>query len=427
MNKVFYFVALTVVVTLSLASCSKELFDKEVYDDFVENQFMIDNADPNHDWCLTKNDTLIVKTPDAAIYRVQLLTLDPYDFAGAEIAADAVCYGDKAEITFTVPVTTNMLYLAALSEDGTYLGVVPCPYGFYKEMEVTRQSLKKRDVIYPPVPQTFTYLYESTFPIPDDFDYNDMVLRITKSYDNLSTQVYLTVALTAAGTASSYAAAIHLGGVKYDDLVSVEMLEDEAMDAGYPLQRALITEGGTLIRGRNGEAVIRLFENVHWVFSKKRDEMGRIEGIKYNTSHVQVERVSAEAEPVVRTFRINCKTRETARSITFDRIDPFIIHNAKIDEAMDAGIWEIHTYPYKFTGVLRDCFTDKDAYDNHVSWALVIPQCDFRYPQEGVSMSTYQQEIDATFGPYEQFADWLKNHQVSHDWYLHVTREQLLY
>ena len=426
MNKNFYFLALLLVV-LSLTSCSKELFDQEKYDEFVEGQFMIDNADPNHDWCLTKNDTLRVKTPDAAIYRVQILTLNPYDHAGAEIAADAVCYGNEAGMTFTVPITTNMLYLAALAEDGTYLGVVPYPYGFYKEMEITRQSLQKSVVIYPPVPQTFTYIYESTFPIPDDFDYNDMVLRVTKSYTNISTDVLLTVALTAAGTANSYAAAIHLGGVKYDDLVSVEMMEDEPMDAGYPFPRTLIKQSGTLIRGRNGEAVINLFENVHWVFGKKRNDMGQIPGIKYNTSHVPVENLSAEAEPVVRTFRINCKTRETARGITFDRIDPFIINNAKIDEAMDAGTWEIHTYPYKFTGVLWDCFTDKEAYDNHVSWAMIIPKSDFRYPLEGISMCTYQEDIDATFGPYEQFADWLKNHLTNHDWYLHVTREQLLY
>ena len=426
MNKNIFFLALT-VVALSLTSCSKELFDKEVYDEFVDDQFMIDAVDPNHDWCLTKNDTLLVKAPDAAIYRVQMLTLNPYEHVGAEIVADAVCYGGEAEITFTVPITTNMLYLAALSEEGIYLGVVPCPYHFYREMEVTQQSLQKSDVIYTPMPQTVTYVYESTFPIPDDFDYNDMVLRITKSNTYQSTQVSLTVSLTAAGTANSYAAAIHLGGVKYDDLVSVEIMEDEPMDAGYPFPRTLIKQSGTLIRGRHGEAVINLFENVHWVFSKKRDEMGHIPGIKYNTSHVQVENVSADADPVTRTFRINCKTRETARSITFDRIDPFIINNAKIDEAMDAGTWEIHTYPYKFTGVLWDCFTDKEAYDNHISWAMIIPKRDFRYPLEGVSMSTYQESIDATFGPYEHFADWLKNHLTNHDWYLHVTREQLLY
>lgn len=425
MNKNFYFLALTGVALL-FASCSKELFDKEVYDEFVDDRFMIDDMDPNHDWCLTKNDTLLVMAPDAGIYRVQVLTADPYLTQGSEIVADGVCYGGEAELTYTVPDVTTMLYLAALDDGGRYLGVVSFAYGS-KMLIVTQAALTKSTTIYQPTPQTVTYLYESTFPIPDDFDYNDMVLRITKSYTYLSTQVSLTVSLAAAGTANSYAAAIHLGGVKYDDLVSVEMMEDEPMDAGYPFPRTLIKQSGTLIRGRNGEAVINLFENVHWVFGKKQNEMGQIPGIKYNTSHVPVENLSAEAEPVVRTFRINCKTRETARGITFDRIDPFIINNAKIDEAMDAGTWEIHTYPYKFTGVLWDCFTDKEAYDNHVSWAMIIPKSDFRYPLEGISMCTYQEEIDATFGPYEQFADWLKNHLTNHDWYLHVTREQLLY
>jgi len=425
MKKNYFFLCLA-VFALSLTSCNKELFDQEQYDELVDNQFMIDNADPNHDWCLTKNDTLLIKAPDADIYRVQVLTADPYLVQGSEIAADGVCYNAEAQLTYTVPDVTTMLYLAALDVNGNYLGVAPFTYGS-KSLVVTKASLVKSNVIYPPVPQTFTYLYESTFPIPDDFDYNDLVLRISKSYTTLSTQVDLKVAVVAAGTANPFAAAIHLGGVNYDDVMSVEILDGDPMDEGYSFQRSLITQSGTLIKGRNGEAVIRLFEHVHWVFNKQLTDMGAIEGIKYNTSHEVKEHVSAEIDPVVRTFRITCKTREVARSITFDRIDPFLVCNTKYDQVMDAGIWEIHTYQYKFTGILRDCFTDKSAYDNHVSWALVIPKGDFRYPLEGVSMCTYQKEIDATFGPYEGFANWLKSHLTNHDWYLHVTREQLLY
>ena len=425
MKKNYFFLCLA-VFALSLTSCNKELFDQEQYDELVDNQFMIDNADPNHDWCLTKNDTLLIKAPDADIYRVQVLTADPYLVQGSEIAADGVCYNAEAQLTYTVPDVTTMLYLAALDVNGNYLGVAPFTYGS-KSLVVTKASLVKSNVIYPPVPQTFTYLYESTFPIPDDFDYNDLVLRISKSYTTLSTQVDLKVAVEAAGTANPFAAAIYLGGVNYDDVMSVEILDGDPMDEGYSFQRSLITQSGTLIKGRNGEAVIRLFEHVHWVFNKQLTDMGAIEGIKYNTSHEVKEHVSAEIDPVVRTFRITCKTREVARSITFDRIDPFLVCNTKYDQVMDAGIWEIHTYQYKFTGILRDCFTDKNAYDNHVSWALVIPKGDFRYPLEGVSMCTYQKEIDATFGPYEGFANWLKSHLTNHDWYLHVTREQLLY
>ena len=283
MKKNYFFLSVA-VVALSLTSCSKELFDQEQYDELVENQFMIDNADPNHDWCLTKNDTVLIMAPDADIYRVQVLTADPYLTPGSEIAADGVCYNSEVQLTYTVPDVTTMLYLAALDENGNYLGVAPFVYGS-KSLEVTKASLTKSNVIYEPVPQTFTYLYESTFPIPDDFDYNDMVLRITKTYTYLSTQVDLQVSVVAAGTTDSYAAAIHLGGVMYDDVLNVEILDGDPMDEGYSFQRSLITQSGTLIRGRNGEAVIRLFENVQWVFNKKLSDMGTIKGIKYNTSH----------------------------------------------------------------------------------------------------------------------------------------------
>lgn len=425
MKKNYFFLCLA-VFALSLTSCNKELFDQEQYDELVDNQFMIDNADPKHDWCLTKNDTILVRTTEAIIYKVQVLTKNPYIHTDSEIASEGVCYGNQTGLTYTVPLDQRVIYIAALDQDDNYLGVVPVTMGT-KELDLLVSMLQKSTTFTPPTYQTFSYLYESTFPIPDDFDYNDMVVRITKSYTNISTEVLLTVALTAAGTANPYAAAIHLGGVKYDDVLSVEILDGDPMDEGYSFQRSLITQSGTLIKGRNGEAVIRLFEHVHWVFNKQLTDMGAIEGIKYNTSHEVKEHVSAEIDPVVRTFRITCKTREVARSITFDRIDPFLVCNTKYDQVMDAGIWEIHTYQYKFTGILRDCFTDKNAYDNHVSWALVIPKGDFRYPLEGVSMCTYQKEIDATFGPYEGFANWLKNHLANHDWYLHVTREQLLY
>ena len=73
MKKNYFFLCLA-VFALSLTSCNKELFDQEQYDELVDNQFMIDNADPKHDWCLTKNDTILVRTTEAIIYKVQVLT-----------------------------------------------------------------------------------------------------------------------------------------------------------------------------------------------------------------------------------------------------------------------------------------------------------------------------------------------------------------
>lgn len=410
---------------LAATSCSKDLFDKEAYNKVVDSLLFIDNADPEHDWCLTKNDTILVKAPENAIYSVQLLTDNPLYSSRPEIAAEGICYGYQAKLSYTLPVQSEYLFIAALDRDGNYLGMKVVPYGT-KETELKIAELDNLGDSYTKLTyQTFTYIYESMFPLPDDFDYNDMVLRINKYTPDLanSVQVDIVVTLDACGADELYGAAIQLVGIDYNDLSKVEIVEGEAFDKDYPLQRLFITNSNTLIKGRHGEAVINLFECAQWAMSRKKDALGDIAIIKYNTSHMQVEDVSAiVASPSV-TYRLTFKDRDKARSLTFDRIDPFIIH-----QNPDGGIWEVHTYAHKFDETLWSCFNGQEsAYDNHVSWSIVIPKADFRYTLEGISLANFNSKIGETFGPYEGFAGWMQNHLTNRNWYLTVDHPQLVY
>lgn len=421
-------ITLTVAACLVLTtSCSKDLFDKKAYDEYVSYQFMIDNVDTNHDWCLTKTGTTVFTVPESAnYYGIQVLTDNPYTVATAEIATEGACSGGKVKLTYTVPLTHQTLYAVVVNSNGGALGVVPFNYGT-PALDVNADNLQRNGIYHEPTYQTFTYLYETTFPLPDDFDYNDLVLRVTKSYTADSHQVDLTVTVVAAGTLLPYAAAIQLAGVRYDDITSVEIVEGERLDKDYPFPRTFIESDRTLVRGRSGEAVISLFENVHWVLNRKFDDLGNILALKYNTSPVDVDKLSGTVPAVSATYRITCKDTETAHSITFDRIDPFVVNQAKMEKSMSLGIWEVHTYACKFNGVLRDVFKDRSAYDNHISWALAIPKPDFRYPLEGIALCTYNNETGETFGPYAGYASWMQNHNAYHNWFQTETVPDLLY
>ncbi|MBR2114155.1 MAG: DUF4842 domain-containing protein [Prevotella sp.] len=423
-NHITLLLLATAVTLLTATSCKKEYFDEEKYNDFVDDMFQVDGIDKNHDWCLTKDDTITIKTPESRIYSVEVLTADLRTASNPEIIAEGVCYGDQAELAYTVPVVATNIYIAALDQDGKYLGITSVPFGT-KEIELAIDDLQPIGSKYTiPTYQTFTYLYVCTFPLPSEaFDYNDMALRISKKNTRLenSLTVDLHVTLKAAGTKEPYAGAIQLADIKYSDIDKVEIVEGKPMDDGYPLMRQYITSDAPLICGRNGEAVINLFESAHWAFGKQRDEVGNIIRLIYNTTPSVQENYSSKADPINRTYRIYFKDRNKARMLTLNRVDPFLIHE------YNGGKWEIHTYAHKFDEVLNSVFTNKAAYDNHMSWALIIPKADFKYPIEGMSLSTFDNELEETFGPYEGFVGWMKDHTTHHNWYLNLKRPDLVY
>ena len=407
-------------------SCEKEQFSKEAYDELVDYKFLVDNMDKEHDWCLTRSDTVTVISGSKDICALEVLTQNPYQSNAAEIAAEGVCVlndngkGYQTTLAYTLPATQQTAFLAAKRQDGAYIGVTAFTVGT-DHVSIDMETLQTGSIVKSPTPQTFTYLYEDGFPLPGDFDYNDMVLRVSKSVSGPS-QIDLKVTLEAVGTSLPYAAAIQLYGVKYDDVEKVEILEGTAMDQGYPLRRMIINSSKTLLKGRKGEAVVNLFENGHYVMNQELNDVGSVQTYVYNTTSSERENYSATAPFATRTYSISFKNGKTVPDLLFDQIDPFLIHE------YNSGLWEVHTYPYKFAETLKSIYGGKQHYyDNHVSWALVVPKADFRYPVEGMSLGTYNGELGELFGPYTLFADWVKDHTQNRDWYNRPTYPQLLY
>lgn len=408
------------IAMLAITSCETEKFDQEAYNEFVDYEFMVDNMDRQHDWKLTKSSAITIDVSGDIDY-VQVLTDNIYTSTKAEIAAQGVCYDNTATLSYCIPITQNQLWLAAVGMDGRYKGVVPFNYGT-PYIDLKQQTLQNEGRYTLPTPQTFSYLYEEDFPLPGDFDYNDIVMRVSKGYGDVSYQVYLTVKLEAVGASKHIAAAINLGGITYDEVKSVEIVNGEKLDEGYPLTRGFITSNDLLLKGRNNEAIVNLFEDAHWTLLKSKTSDGSIARMRINTVHGESEFFSTTADPVSVTYCITFKSREIARKLTFDNIDPFIL------EEYNGAIWEVHTYYYKFNDVLKDIFHgNESAYDNHVSWCVTVPQADFRYPVEAMAIGTYSKETQAVFGPYDGFAYWMQNHNSNQDWYLNPTRPNLLY
>ena len=422
MKKTAVIVMLSALLWAGLASCEKEQFNKEIYDGYVDYQFMVDSVDRTHDWLLTQSGSVMVTLP-MEVSRVQLFTADPYSIPGAEIAAESNALNGESQLTlpYTIPIGQHTLYAAAINSNGEYLGVMPFDVDS-QTLTLTTDRLTGSGTPLATDYQTFTYLYEADYPYPGDFDYNDLVLRITKKPGPQPQDIDLTVTLEAAGTDASCAAAIQLAGINYNDVEKAEIVNGMQMDLGYPLSNRFIKNDDLLQKGKNSQAVIRLFEHMHWAFSKKTNKLGTIDMLRYNTSHTDTENYSATVNPITTTYRITFKDASKARQFTFDNIDPFIIH------VYNGGYWEVHTYAHKLDEVLWSIYNGKqNLFDNHISWSLVIPQRDFRYAEEGICLGSYNTKTGSRFGPYRYFSYWMQNHVSYQDWYRQITQEQLLY
>ena len=416
-------VLLSAVFSVWLLSCEKEKFDKEIYDGFVDYQFMVDSVDRSHNWMLTQSGSIMITLPDN-VSTVQLLTGNPYITQDVEIVAESSLQsGENRQMTlgYVVPIQVNTLYVAAITSNGSYLGVMPFPVGT-ESLVLSEDDFTGGGSPLALSHQSFSYLYEADFPYPGDFDYNDMVLRIKKRPGPEPQIIDLDVTLEAAGTPTAYAAAIQLADISHKDIEKVEIVKGLVMDQNYPLAPHYISSNDVLMKGKGGQAVIRLFENVQWVFSKTLNDMGTIDALRYNTSHTDTKGYSAAADAVSATYRITFKEATKARHFTFENIDPFIIHT------YNGGNWEVHTYAHKFDEVLWRVYNDNQhLFDNHVSWSLVIPKGDFRYSLEGIGLCSFNNNTGERFGPYESFSYWMQDHNNYQDWYLHVTKEQLLF
>jgi LruC domain-containing protein len=402
---------------LAVTSCNKNFFVKEDYVEYTRGLYPVDTLDETHDWNLVQRMRLRVsadvKIADMA--RLQILSANPYYDGSAEVLAEeTVSYGDEKWLIVEAPITQQHLYAAIVTTSGNY-HVREFPVG-QQNVKFSNGTIVSEGNMLEPGYQTFTYLFEETFPIPSDFDYNDVVLRISKSVPAPNV-LKLRVRLVAVGASGTLAGAIRLPGIAYKDVESVTIDEGKPLDDGYPLMRSRLLGGANFGEGNGGDAVINLFEDAHWCMNPETDEMGIISAVNYNTRHY-TDKANSIVVQQTRNYTITLKPTADASGIYLSEIDPFII-------SPYSGVnFEIHTYPYKFEEVYWQFMgDDKRAYDDHLAWALLIPNGRFRYSLEEIPIGTYRNgELFGAYSKYQHsFGEWGRNHEACTDWWQNPT------
>lgn len=411
-------VATTVLATTS--GCRKMEVDTEQMKEITLGEFPIDTVDSRHDWNLVQQMMVAVRAnvpDDERINKVQILTANPYQSDGAEIMAEKFAQtGDRVTLSFEMPATETDFWVAAVNRDGKYYVQ---PSNNKDEFNFAGSSIISSGTLHQPVPQAFTYLYEENFPLPGDFDFNDLVLRISKETPSANI-LKLHVTLAAVGADKQIAAAIRLQGINYDDVESVTIDEGTRFDETYPVNRYYI-DNNIWTKGLDGSAVINLFDDAHWVLNPTEEE-GRIVRWYCNTTKYEKEDASVIVPTQTRTYTIVAKDGKDIFSyVALSNIDPFII------EVYNSLNMEVHTYQYKYTQTLWKFHSGQTGDDDHVAWGLLVPVSNFRYPVESLPIGRNRDgEIFGAYSRYNHsFGQWGRNKDTSRDWWKYPTEAQV--
>ncbi len=403
---------------LSLESCNKEMFDQQVYDTIITQEFPIDPIDQTHNWELSTRRSIVIKANANMenMEKVMVLSKDPLTSTDAQIMAEtaATTEGGLHTLLFAAPSAQTTFYAAVKTTDKQY-AVVPFTTSTREvSFESKTVGTLKGDLDY----YSFTYCFEENFPEPGDYDFNDCVMRMSVMPGTKKNQVKLIVTLAAAGAKKQIAAAVRLKGYKASDIESVEIEEGNAFDDGYPLTPRSIPDGSTFQQGRNGEPVIRLFEDAMWCLTREQpSDNGVLTRYNVNVTRQENE-TNKKVEPVKRTYIINFKETSNAtnmlQNVLTDNLDPFIV------VPYNSNYWETHTYQDRLAMVLYE-YHDQTAI--RITWALCVPSGTFRWPLEGLLIGSYKNGI--LTGAYREFShsfgEWAAKKENSRDWFDYPT------
>lgn len=412
----------TVILSILICSCIGEMDTQKILD-IVKNTYPIDTVDTRHEWNLLQTTTRLFVTADIdeQVSRIQILSDDPYSSTTAEILAEKFAQRDeRVSMSFELPITkaVNTCYAAAVSRSGKYYVV---PIGNSTEVNFSSGNVVSQGTLNAPAYQTFTYLFEEDYPLPGDFDYNDVVLRISKEIPSANI-LKIKVTLAAVGSQSQIGAAIRISNIPYTSVEEVTIDEGVRFDADYPYDRYYIDKKSLWVKGRDGSTVINLFDDAHWSLNPKSSN-GTITRMYYNVSKTEKEDVYSTVNEKTLTYSIRMKDDNDVSYFMLSDLDPFIIVN---NNGLNT---EVHTYVNKYTEAIWHYTTGKSSKEDHVAWALLIPDASFHYPIEGNPIGRYRNgEIYGAYSRYNHsFGQWGRNCQSSLDWwhYDYATKAQV--
>ena len=405
--------------TLVVASCSRNVYDEEEYKKILKYLSPVDSIDQQHEWELCKLRTYtFTASRNSDAVQVQVYTENPLTSKSAQMMGNTyISAGQQAQLALSVPLARTTLYAAQVGADGRL--TVTQFYSTDSKIDFsgvsnTGESLKLSSRL-----AAFSYLYEESCPVPDDYDYNDVVFRISQERTGEKC-ISVTVTLVAVGASSQLAGAIHLSGYQKADIDSVTTDNGAMFNDGLPSSFNYYFDGHTdmLMEGRNGEAVIQLFQDAHWaLYPDVEVENGIFTRLYLNTSMSN----GGDSKFVPRrsiTYHVYFKSEKDLNLFTLDSLDPFVVNN------YNGGFLEIHTYPYRDAQCMYN-YSLPEVKD--LPWALKVPYTRFRHALEGSNLGFKRD--GAMFGAYmtvgHGFGEWCEDRNSALDWYLYPTRSYI--
>lgn len=421
-------VAISIMIGMNI-SCKRELYDQEAYQEYLDSVSPVDTIDPNHTWILTNSKTLLVQAPDTGGTQiVKILTANPRESGDAQVVGEAwASEGERFAMALTYPSTMTTLYATVVDTTGRYSIVKFSPESesliYFDNLIVDHEKIS-----YEPQPLLYTYGFEEDYPAAGDFDYNDVVLRISQSRSG-EREMRVVVQMAAVGAAKQIAGAIRLVGIKYSDVESVTTVDSLSFNTtngkDFPDQmKTVMAKEKTefyesfVSNSKTSEAVLNLFGDAHWATGDLLEEnFGMMKRKKYNVS-TSVNDDYAQFVPRTITYIVTLKNSESLNEFSMEKMDPFIL------EQYNGSVFEVHQYAYRTAQILYPYSTSRIK---GLPWALCMPMGDFRWPLEGVNIGFMKKGVK--YGAYQtsghSFGEWSMDRNRSLDWYEYPSESQV--
>ena len=422
-NKWHIWVVLCCMIMAS--GCVRNQFDQQRYEEIVEEESPTPNVDENHDWMMSTIMTLVVDPSGVDnINLVRIFTENPAETDFAEVVDEAYSSGDnKIVMNISYPIRLETLYAAAVdSED--YYTIVSFNPNSSSSINFANPIVKHQKMPYHYLYQTYEYLYEEEYPQPGDYDFNDVVLRISMERSS-DIQLRFNVQLAAVGGTKQMGAAIRLAGYKYNEIESVKTVDNASFDitgvGELPdMYRTMIQDKSLLQQSMNGEAVLNLFADAHWATGDRIiSDNGSITRKRYNVSYEKSDDYGT-FYPREITYIVTFKNGVDISSLTLDGLDPFII------EEYNGNKYEVHTHKYSKAQVL---WPNPSSDAHNLPWAFCVPYDKFYWPLHAVAIGFQAKSKRYSYGAYpylgRSFGEWAADRTKCLDWYLYPDKYEV--
>lgn len=433
-TKTFLIVGLVAVI-VAVTSCKEaNLFDEDNYNEFVTNAFPVQNIDPLHEWSTIYQYPFRVGIGYEGTYTLKFYSGNPENISTRLLNTCNVEGNQNYDIKVAAPSVIDKIYVSLVDDKGQ------------RRVRETNATISLNELVFSEatsaddvlsnesastdIPQTYTFCFEENFPQPGDYDFNDVVMgvNIGKSIENGTRYISIGVKVRAVGSGSRLAAAMRLPGVSAKEVIGTTYERFGPGNYFFPQygdQDMLPKFGDSnefLTMRNSTDLVIPVFNDAHYFISGGATTAALPERNYYNTVTDEEDLRGVAVSAKTQTFKFAVNDASLFNNFSVSDIDLFIL------EEYNAGVFEVHTMPFKTVEVINEWAAIKSdgtsPYGTNYPWALLIPG-EFKYPIEGLTIGKAKGNVIG--GAYLGFSAWAKKRTSNRDWYNKPQDSEVVY